>query len=118
MEDLYLDALVPPSTFLKIRQNRLLPELEIVGLTLDTVGIEEYINWLLSFEVGGDHQLKNASAFFHTVHRFVAAKQHFITWEAEILCAGIHATLRRCDCYGHSESEGSEGGGDEDDDGG
>lgn len=95
---LRLDALVPSSTFLTIRQNGLLSKLENVVWTVDAAGTEGYIDWLLSFEAGGDHALRSASAAFHTGRGFVAAEKRFSAVKAEISLAGIDTGLFRCDC--------------------
>lgn len=116
VENLHLEILVPSSTFMKIRQNRLLLELESVTLTLDTTGVAEFTDWLLSFEVGGDHVLEQATAYFHwhIGHRLVAVEKRFMARKAKILRAGIHARLDRCEICWRSHSEGDEGSGDSD----
>lgn len=112
VESLHLEVLIPSSAFMEIRQNGLLSKLESVTLTLDTDGIEEFTDWLLSFEVSGDHVLEQATAYFHTGHRFVAAEKRFRARKAKIRRAGIYARLDRCDCCRGSHSESDEGSGD------
>lgn len=65
---------------------------------MDAAGTEGYIDWLLSFEAGGDHALRSTSAAFHTGRGFVAAEKRFSAVKAEISLAGIDTGLFRCDC--------------------
>lgn len=97
-------------------------QLEHVEWMLDAAGVEQFIDWLESFEAGRDHRLRGARASCHVGHQFVAAEKRFQVRKAEIARAGIGAKLFRagkglehsCGCD-DPDTDGSEGNEDNDD---
>lgn len=111
VKTLELPARIPSSTFVGIQLNKLLPELEVVKWMLDTAGVEQFTDWLLSFEVGGGHRLRAARASCHVGHRLAAAEKRFHARKFEIARAGIDAEFSRvgqngsCECQDGPEED-------------